>query len=77
MNVLTFVFYGALASAVAASVGAVVVPTARTRLLVAAAVLYGVAGVLGILSIGLLFLVAATVCAVLALRQRTRPAAGL
>jgi small-conductance mechanosensitive channel len=50
---------------------AAVAPTHRRALLVTAAALFAVAGVLGILSVGALFLVAAALCAVGARRSRT------
>lgn len=67
MTALTVAFYVALVMAVIASAGAVA-PPRRRQLLAVAAGAYAVAGVLGILSIGIVFLAAAVVCALLALR---------
>lgn len=75
VNTLSVVFYGALLVAVAASVAAVVSPRLRTRLLVLAGVLYTSAGVLGILSIGVIFLGAAVLCFALAARGRAAASA--
>lgn len=70
MNTLSVVFYVSLSAAVTASVGAVVSPSLRTRLLVLAGFLYAVAGVLGILSIGVVFIVASLVCFMFAAREK-------
>ena len=70
MNVLNVVWYGSLVVAVAASVAAPLLPRPRARLLVLAGVFYAVAGVLGILSIGVIFLVAAALCFALAAREK-------
>lgn len=68
MNALSVVMYGSLLVAVVACVAAVASPHVRARALALAGFFYGVAGVLGILSIGLLFLVAAALCFALAAR---------
>lgn len=73
MNALSVIFYGSLFVAVATSIVAVASPRLRTRLLIAAAALYAVAGVLGILSVGVLLLAAAAICATLAMRGRPPP----
>lgn len=67
---LTVVFYGSLLIAVAACIAAAVQPRLRTRLLALAGVLYLVAGVLGLLSIGVIFVAAAVLCFALAARGR-------
>ena len=72
MYPLTIIVYAALGIAGAAIVGAVLMPHQRAQLLALACLGFVVAGVLGILSIGLLFLIAAAVCAVLAFRTRPR-----
>ena len=53
-----------------AALTAAVAPRVRRKALFTASALLLLAGVLGILSIGVLFLVAATACAVLATRTR-------
>ena len=72
MNALNVVFYLALASAVALTIGGLAVPRRRQQLLFAAAGAFGIAGVLGILSIGALFLLAGVVCLVVAARSGVR-----
>ena len=76
MTALTVVFFLALAGAVASCATAIVRPSVRPLALVAAAVCFLVAGVLGILSIGVLFIAAAAVCAWLAVRTRPRTTLG-
>jgi hypothetical protein len=73
MNVLTVVAYGAMAGAVVMVITAIVVPRLRSPLLWVAAGMFTVVGVLGILSIGILFLAAAVVCAWMAARAAVRP----
>ena len=68
MNILTVVVYGAMAAGAVAAVAAVAVPRLRRQLFWLAAGMFTVVGVLGILSIGILFLAAAAVCVVLATR---------
>lgn len=68
MDVLSVIWFGSVAGAVAAVAVAVTVPVRRREALILAGVLCLVAGVLGILSIGLLFIVAAIVCGAVALR---------
>lgn len=70
MNTLSVVLYAALLIAVVASVAAIVSPRLRTRLLVVAATFYAVAGVLGIVSIGVVFLLAAVLCFAVAAREK-------
>lgn len=69
MNALSVVLYGSLSIAVATCVGAALLPRPRARLLVLAGSCYAVAGVLGILSIGLIFVAAAVTCFALAARM--------
>ncbi len=74
MTAMTVVLSLALAVAVAASAGAMFGPvTWRRRLLAVAAATYMVAGVLGILSIGIVFIATAVVCALLAMRPTGAP----
>lgn len=61
-TVLALLLWGLAAAGVVAVVLAVTVPRLRVRLLVAAAVLFLPIGILGILSIGWLFLAAAAGC---------------
>lgn len=75
MNTLRVVFYGSLLIAVGSCVVAAMAPRLRTRLLVVAGFLYVVAGMLGILSIGVIFLPAAVLCFALAARGRSTPTA--
>ncbi len=70
MDALSVVLYVSLSAAVTASVGAVISPSLRTRLLVLAGFLYAVAGVLGIPSIGVVFLVASLVSFTFAAREK-------
>lgn len=70
MKALSVVFYGSLSVAVVACVAAAASPRLRARLLVLAGVFYAVAGVLGILSIGVIFVAAAVLCFALAARAR-------
>lgn len=70
MDVLSVIWLGSVAGAVAAVAVAVTMPARRREALILAGVLFLVAGVLGILSIGMLFIVAAIVCGVVALRTR-------
>jgi hypothetical protein len=73
VTALTVVFSVSLAGALTACVVATARRDRRAPALGAAAVLFAVAGVLGILSIGAPLIVAAAVCAWLALRTRPRP----
>lgn len=69
VDVLGFVFYGAVVSAAAAAVGAVFVARRRRILLTVAAGMFTVAGAIGIFSIGIVFLAGAAACAGLAVRS--------
>ncbi len=69
MNALNVVFYLSLAAAVVLTVAAMFIPQWRRRLLFAAAGLYTLIGVVGILSVGVLFLAIAVVCVVVASRS--------
>lgn len=66
---LTIIWWLAAATGITAVVISLVRPEARRAALLAGAGAFAVAGVLGILSIGIIFLVAAVVCGVLAARQ--------
>lgn len=68
MDVLGVIWWGSAAGAVAAVGVAVAIPSRRRDALLVASVLFLVAGVLGILSIGILFIVAAVACGVVATR---------
>ncbi len=71
-DVLAVLFYGCALVEVAAVLLAAAVAGRRREALLTASVLLGVAGVLGIFSVGVVILVAAAGCAVAA--ARTRPA---
>jgi hypothetical protein len=68
MNVLTVVVYAAMVTGAVAVIAAVAAPRLRRQLFWLAAGMFTVDGVLGILSIGILFLAAAAVCVWLATR---------
>ena len=70
---LTIVWFAAAASGIVASVLAAFLPGRRRTLLLVAAGGFTVAGVLGILSIGMVFIAAAVVCRQLANRHERRP----
>lgn len=68
-------FISAVAGGVA-SLAAITAPKNRRGLLLAAAGLFTIAGVLGILSVGVMFLLAAGLCAALGLRAPATPHTG-
>ena len=68
-------FFSAISGGVAV-VAAIVAQEHRRGLLLTAAGLFTIAGVLGILSIGVLFLVAAGLCAALGLQAPAKPRTG-
>lgn len=68
VDLLGVIFWGSAVGAVASVVVAVTMPLHRRVALLVASLLFLVAGVLGILSIGIVFIAAAIVCAVVALR---------
>lgn len=72
-DVLTVIWYAAALSGFVSVVVSVVRPTMRRPALLVGAAAFGLAGILGILSIGVLFIVAAIVCAVVAERQTSKP----
>lgn len=65
-TLLAMVLWGAAALGVVAAISAIVLPQLRRILFVVAAVLFLPIGVLGIMSIGVVFLVAAGACIVAA-----------
>ena len=67
MDLLGVILWGSAAGAVASVAVAVTVASRRRAALLVASLLFLVAGVLGILSIGIVFIGAAIVCAVVAL----------
>lgn len=75
MNALSVVVYGSLLAAVAAGVGAVVSPRLRSRLLVLAGLFFAIAGVLAILSIGVIFVAASVLCFAAAARRNVTASA--
>ena len=75
MSVLTVVVYAAMVTGAMAVVAALAVPRLRRQLFWLAAGLFTVVGVLGILSIGILFLAAAAVCVWMATRTGDTPGA--
>lgn len=77
MDTLTVALYGSLLVAVVACVAAAASSRLRVAALVVAGCFYAVAGVLGILSIGVLFVAAAALCFTLAARARTSREVGL
>ena len=70
MNALNLSFYLLCGAALASVAVAVARPGVRSVALTLAAVLFAIAGVLGILSVGALLLVVAVVCGVVAFRSR-------
>lgn len=68
MSVLAVVVYAAMVTGAVAAVAALAVPRLRRQLFWLAAGMFTVVGVLGILSIGILFLAAAAACVVVATR---------
>ena len=68
MDVLSVIWFAAAIGGVVAAIVGWVRPAWRRPALVVAAACFGVAGVLGILSIGLVFLVMAFGCLALAIR---------
>ncbi|MQB02268.1 MAG: hypothetical protein GEU78_18845 [Actinobacteria bacterium] len=66
MNTLTIVWWGATLGGVVAALVAVLTPSGRRPALLVAASLFLISGVLGILSIGVVFLVLAVVCVIAA-----------
>lgn len=68
MDLLGVVWWGSAVGAFAGVAIAVTVPSRRREALAVAGLLFLVAGVLGILSIGIVFIVAAIVCGVVAAR---------
>ena len=70
MSVLTVVFYGLVLAGVAAGLAGLMAPSVRSRMFLAAAASFGLAGVLGILSIGVVFIAASIVCVLAAVRSR-------
>jgi hypothetical protein len=73
MNVLTVVVYAAMVIGAAAVIAGVAVPRLRRPMFWLAAGMFTVVGVLGILSIGILFLAAAVVCVWVAARTGHAP----
>lgn len=69
MDALSMIWWGSTVVAIAAVAVAAAVPIRRRQALVVAAVMFLVAGVLGILSIGIVFILAAVACAVFAARD--------
>lgn len=72
-DVLIVIWYVAAASGLVSVVVAVARPAARRPALLVGAAAFGIAGLLGILSIGVVLLAAAAVCAVIAARQTSAP----
>lgn len=68
MDLLGVIWWGSAAGGFASVAVAVTMPSLRRAALLVASLLFFVAGVLGILSIGIVFIVAAIVCAVVAVR---------
>lgn len=68
-DVLTVIWYVAALSGVVSVIVSIVRPAAHRPALLVGAVCFWIAGVLGILSIGVVFLVAAVICGVVAVRQ--------
>lgn len=68
MDLLGVIWWGSAAGGFVSVAVAVTVPSRRRAALVVASLLFLVAGGLGILSIGIVFIVAASVCAVVAVR---------
>lgn len=62
MNVLIIIWFGAAISGAFAALVAIVMPSARQPALIVATSNFAVAGVLGIFSIGMLFIGLAVVC---------------
>lgn len=69
MDALSMIWWGSTIVAIVAVAVGVAVPIRRRQALVVAAVLFMVAGVLGILSIGIIFVLAAVACGVIAARN--------
>lgn len=69
MDLLGLIWWGSAVGGFASIALAVAVPSRRRSALLVASLLFLLAGVLGVLSIGILFVVAAIVCAVAALRS--------
>lgn len=76
MDVLGVIWWGSAAGALVAVAVAVTTPSRRREALVTAGLLFLVAGVLGILSIGIVFIVAAIVCGFVAARAATTDGGG-
>lgn len=72
MNALTLVWWVSAVGGTLAVLCAALNDRWRRRLLIVAATLFAVAGVLGILSIGVLFLAAAVGCAVAGMRVEAK-----
>lgn len=68
-DTLTIIWWLATATGISAVVVSLVQPAVRRSALLVGAAAFAVSGVLGILSIGVVFLVAAIVCGVFAARQ--------
>jgi len=68
MDLLSVIWWTSATGGLASVALAVAMPTLRRAALLVASLLFIVAGVLGILSIGIVFIAAAIVCAVLAFR---------
>jgi len=73
MDLLAIVLWAGAVGGVSAVVFAIVVPPRRQAWLIVAAVLFVPIGILGILSIGVLFLGAALACAVAAVLSGRKP----
>lgn len=76
MEALTIIWWFAATTGITAVVVSLVRPAARRTALLVSAGAFAVAGVLGILSIGVIFLVAASACGVLAVRHSPSNGAG-
>jgi hypothetical protein len=73
MTVLTLIWWTAVTGGFAACLLALTVRSHRHELLLLAGVCFLIAGVLGILSIGLIFLVASAACIIAASRNEVQP----
>jgi hypothetical protein len=76
MDLLSPIWWGSAVGGFASIAVAMTMPSRRRAALLMASLLFLVAGVLGILSIGIIFIVAAIVCAVAAGRSARTDAGG-
>lgn len=76
MDLLGVIWWGSAVGGMASVAVAVAMPSRRRAALLVAGLLFLVAGLLGILSIGIVFLVAAIACAVVAVRTASTDGRG-